>query len=95
MPWTPELVYADADQALGHCGPLFSVIWRQNTTREGARRLADSFRQWATAGQARHGLVTIIEADAPLPDPSAREDVAKFLQSISDESNKIQKKSDK
>lgn len=83
LPWTPKLVHAEHDYALGHCGRLFSVIWRDQTTVAGAHHLRTAYHDFAEPGQ-KYGLVTIIEADAPLPESEARDAVAEFLNGISE-----------
>lgn len=84
LSWIPKLIYCDANYALGHCGPLFAVIWRDETSVAAARHLQSAFHDWAQKGQ-KYGLITIIEADAPLPSSEARDAVAEFLKSISDQ----------
>ncbi len=83
LSWTAQLVHAEQDYALGHSGRVFAVIWRDQTTVAGARHLATAFHDFAEPGQ-KYGLVTIIEADAPLPDSDARDAVAEFLNGISE-----------
>jgi len=83
LPWTARLIHADEDYALGYCGRIFAVIWRNQTTVAGAQHLRSAYRDFATPGQ-KYGLVTIIEADAPLPESDARDTVAEFLNGISD-----------
>jgi len=81
--WTPHLVHAEHDYALGHNGPVFAVIWRDQTTVAAARHLKTAFHDFAKKGQ-KYGLVTIIEEDAPLPESDARDAVAEFLNGISE-----------
>ncbi len=83
LAWSPQLVHSDENYALGHCGPLFAVIWRDETSVDAARHLQKAFHDWAVEGQT-YGLVTIIEADAPLPSSEARDAVAEFLKSVGD-----------
>ncbi len=78
MSWTPHLVHKEHDYALGYAGPIFTVIWRHETTVPGAVALHTQYDRFRTAPQ--HGLVTIIEEGAPLPPSDARERIAKFLQ---------------
>jgi len=81
--WTPRLVHCDSDYALGHSGRIFAVIWREQTTVAGAEHLARAYQEFVKTGE-RYGLVTIIEADAPLPESDARDAVAEFLNGISE-----------
>lgn len=81
--WIPRLVHSETDYALGHCGRIFAVIWRDQTTVAGAQHLARAYHEFAKAGES-YGLITIIEADAPLPESEARDAVAEFLNGISE-----------
>lgn len=83
MAWSPQLVHADKDYALGSLGPIYIVVWRNETTLAGAQHLASGFGEFRRPGVA-HGLVTIVEPGAPLPDSDARETIAKFLRAASD-----------
>ena len=49
--WTPHLVHAEHDYALGHNGPVFAVIWRDQTTVAAARHLKTAFHDFAKKGQ--------------------------------------------
>jgi hypothetical protein len=84
LSWSPRLVHGDENYVLGYNGPLFAVIWRNLTTVAGARHLSSAFHEYAKAGR-KHGLVTVIEADAPLPESDARDAIAEFLNGISEQ----------
>ncbi len=83
MDWSPKLVHAEPDYALGSLGPVYVVIWRNETTLAGARHLASGFAEFRTPGKA-HGLVTIIEQGAPLPPAEPRDIIASFLKAASE-----------
>lgn len=80
--WIPTLVHSEHDFALGFAGPVYCVIWRNETTVEGGEKLHAGYNAFRKHSQ--HGLVTIVEEGAPLPKPEARERIAKFLGDSSD-----------
>ena len=79
----PRLDHQEPDFAVGSFDSIYCVVWRNDTTVQGAKALHEGFHRWAKPG-ARHGLVTIIQANAPLPASDARDEVASFLRSIGD-----------
>ena len=83
MDWSPKVVHAEPDYALGSLGPVYVVVWRNETTMKGARHLASGFTDFRTKGNP-HGLITIVEPGAPLPGSEPREIIADFLKSASE-----------
>jgi hypothetical protein len=84
MSFPPEswkLVTKEEDYALAHWQQVFAVLWRRETTVEGARDLARSCSAFAATQPRGIGLLTIVESGAPLPASAARNEIAEFLAS--------------
>jgi hypothetical protein len=62
---------------------VFNDIWRVNTTVDGVRHLQSGFDALARETSGGLGLLTVVEAKAPLPPADARKALARFLSSAS------------
>lgn len=58
---------------------IFAVVWRQDTTLEGARALHRQCLEFASKHPRGIGLLTIVSATAPMPPSPVRQAVADFL----------------
>lgn len=67
------------DYALATWQQIFAVIWRHETTMEGAAHLRAACTAFAKDNPSGIGLLTIVEAGAPLPGGPARKEIASFL----------------
>jgi hypothetical protein len=76
-----QLVTRNPDYALAHWRQVFMVIWRKETTIEGARHLHSACTAFAATQRQGIGLLTIVESGAPLPPSAARDEIASFLAS--------------
>ncbi|WP_437573812.1 serine/threonine protein kinase [Sorangium sp. So ce887] len=76
-PWS--LVTKDSDYILASWRQIFCVIWRQETTYEGVRRLHDGCRRFAKQHPRGIGLLTIVESGASSPPAPVREALSFFL----------------
>jgi hypothetical protein len=76
-----QLVVAHPDYALAHWRQVFLVLWRRETTMEGARHLETACTAFARTQPGGIGLLTIVESGAPLPPAAARDAIAAFLAS--------------
>jgi hypothetical protein len=82
MPPSPApavLLLADRDYALATAGPLFFIVWRVNTNIEAVREAHRRMTAHAAARGGHIGLVTIIEAGAPVPSGASRAELAGLL----------------
>lgn len=68
----------DANFCIASWRQLFVVIWRHDTNAEGLAALRRTFAQFA-ATHSPIGLLTIVEAKAPLPPAQVRSGLASFL----------------
>jgi hypothetical protein len=76
-----QLVVKHPDYALAHWQQIFAVLWRRETTAEGAAHLASACTAFARTQSRGIGLLTIVESGAPLPPSSVRASIAEFLAS--------------
>jgi hypothetical protein len=76
-----QLVARTPDYALAHWRQVFIVIWRNETTLEGAEHLHSACTGFASTQPGGIGLLTIVESGAPLPPAAARDFIASFLAS--------------
>jgi len=74
-----QLVAKKADYALASWQQIFAVIWRRETTIEGAEHLRTACAEFARTQPRGIGLLTIVESGAPLPPAPARKAIADFL----------------
>lgn len=75
----PDVIKVDPDFALASWNDVFMVIWRVNTTVEGARALRRECLGFAAKRPEGIALLTIVEEGAPMPAPESREVIARFL----------------
>lgn len=76
-PW--DLIVKQPDFALASWKQVFTVIWRRETTMEGAESLRSECRQFAERHPRGIALLTIVESGAPLPSSGPRKAIAEFL----------------
>ncbi|WP_437715862.1 hypothetical protein WMF45_05240 [Sorangium sp. So ce448] len=76
-PW--HLVTRQPDYILASWHQIFCVIWRRETTEDGARHLRDACAEFAKKHPRGIGLLTLVESGAPLPSAPARRAIASFL----------------
>jgi len=76
-----QLVRKHSDYALAHWQQIFAVIWRRETTVEGADDLRASCTAFARTQPRGIGLLTVVESGAPMPPAPARRAIADFLAS--------------
>jgi hypothetical protein len=76
-PWS--IVKEEQNYVLASWQQIFAVVWRHDTTREGAQALHRECREFATRHARGIGLLTIVSERAPMPPTSARQAVADFL----------------
>jgi hypothetical protein len=76
-----EVVGKSPDYALAHWQQVFMVIWRKETTIDGAQHLHHACTAFAHTQPRGIGLLTIVESGAPLPPSAARDAIATFLAS--------------
>lgn len=76
-PW--ELIAKQPDFALACWQHVFTVIWRRETTMEGAEQLRTECRAFAESHPRGIALLTIVESGAPLPSSGPRKAIAEFL----------------
>ena len=75
----PELHFVDADQALASWRTFFVLIWRNRTTVEGVRRASAELEAFARKHPHGVAMLTIVEADAPMPTTEARTTLGDML----------------
>jgi hypothetical protein len=59
--------------------PILAVVWRGETSLEGAKSLRSATSEFASRHPRGIGLLTIIGARAPLPAPAVRKALAQLL----------------
>jgi len=74
-----KLIVKTPDYALASWQQVFAVIWRRDTTIEGADHLRMGCTAFARTQPRGIGLLTIVESGAPLPPAPARRTIADFL----------------
>ncbi|WP_437284664.1 serine/threonine protein kinase [Sorangium sp. So ce406] len=74
-----HLVARHPDYILATWRQIFCTIWRQDTTKEGVRHLADACRGFAKQYPRGIGLLTIIEGGASFPPAPVRDALSAFL----------------
>lgn len=79
FPGDPYLVHCSENHAIGYCGPMILVAWRRLTTSAGVVHLRDVHQRVAPLHPGGVGLLTIIEANAPAPDATVREELARYM----------------
>ncbi|HET9953731.1 MAG TPA: hypothetical protein VFQ61_04490 [Polyangiaceae bacterium] len=72
-------VATSPDYALATWQQVFAVIWRRETTLEGAGHLRSACTAFAQHHPKGIGLLTIVESGAPLPVSAVRKEIAAFL----------------
>ena len=77
------LLAQEADFALGSWGDLFFILWKKNTTLEGAKAVRTHLLEFTRARPAGVGLLTIVEANAPVPAADVRKALAAVLADFS------------
>jgi hypothetical protein len=74
------VIHADSpDHRTGSWGQLFVVVWKVNTTMEGVTALRQGVTQLGKKNPQGIGLLTVVEANAPMPSSEARDAIATFL----------------
>jgi hypothetical protein len=76
-PWS--IVEKDDNYVLASWQQIFAVVWRQDTTLEGAQALQRECCKFATKHPRGIGLLTIVSEKAPMPASPVRQAVADFL----------------
>lgn len=76
-PW--NIVEKDDNYVLATWQQVFAVVWRRDTTPEGAQALQRECHRFATKHPRGIGLLTIVSEKAPMPPSAARQAVAHFL----------------
>ncbi|WP_437521435.1 serine/threonine-protein kinase [Sorangium sp. So ce726] len=76
-PW--QLIVKQPDYVLASWRQIFCIIWRQETTDDGVRRIGDSCTEFAKQHPRGIGLLTIIESRASLPPGHVRDALSAFL----------------
>lgn len=74
-----NIVEKDDNHVLASWQQIFAVVWRQDTTLEGAQALNRECLAFATKHPRGIGLLTIVSAKAPMPTSPVRRVVADFL----------------
>jgi hypothetical protein len=74
-----NIVEKNTNYVLASWRQIFSVVWRRDTTVDGARHLQRACRDFAKAHPRGIGLLTIVAEQAPMPSAAARQAVAEFL----------------
>lgn len=77
------VVCATTDHVMAHFADIFVIVWRNHTTMIGAREGQQAIAKFGLTRPEGIGLVTIVEADAPLPPAPVREAVAELLRASS------------
>jgi hypothetical protein len=72
-------MHTEEDVTFATCRTAFVVIWHNETSKAGVQLLSNWFAKFVKTQTKGVGLITIVEADAPLPSGRAREDLAKFM----------------
>lgn len=80
-PW--RIVALSHDYALASWQQIFAVIWRRETTMQGASHLRAGCTEFAMHHPRGIGLLTIVEARAPMPPSEPRNEIASFLHDAS------------
>src|SRR5688572_27233637 len=79
-----NIVKVTRDFALASFRDCFMVIWRHETTLDGARALRRGCFGFAETRPRGIALLTIVEEEAPMPPSDARAEIATFLRDGSD-----------
>jgi hypothetical protein len=74
-----NIVEKEDDYVLASWQQIFAVVWRRETTLQGARALLRECNQFATRHPQGIGLLTIVSEKAPMPASPVRKEVADFL----------------
>lgn len=74
-----DIVEEDNNYVLATWQQIFAVVWRWDTTLEGAGALQRECRTFATKHARGIGLLTIVSEKAPMPTSAARQAMAGFL----------------
>lgn len=76
-PW--NILEKDDNYVLASWQQIFAVVWRWDTTLEGAQALQRECSKFAMRHPRGIGLLTIVSEKAPMPASPARQAVASFL----------------
>lgn len=79
----PVLLSHDDDYATGHWGDVFFILWKKNTTMEATHQLRSNLVDFTRSHPAGVGLLTIVEANAPVPGADVRKALAAVLTDFS------------
>lgn len=74
-----NIVERDHNYILASWQQIFAVVWRSDTTLDGARALQRECSKFATWHPRGIGLLTIVSEKAPMPASPVRQAVASFL----------------
>jgi hypothetical protein len=77
------LLAHDADFAVGYWGDTFFILWKKNTTMEATQQLRGHLLEFTRSRPAGVGLLTIVEANAPVPGAEVRKALAAVLADFS------------
>lgn len=78
-----ELVYSNADLAVGTSGNLFFVVWKKETNTEGMNALRARFDAFSASRGKEVGLITVVAASAPMPEPGPKQALATWMSDVS------------
>lgn len=79
----PVLLAHDVDYATGHWGDMFFILWKKNTTMEATQQLRGHLVDFTRTHPAGVGLLTVVEANAPVPGADVRKALAAVLADFS------------
>lgn len=74
-----KVAVLEHDHCVAVWGPVVILIWRHETTLDGVRAVDERLHDFARTNPSGGGLMTIIEANAPLPEAHVRDALAGVL----------------
>lgn len=74
-----RVLVLEHDFCLATWGPVFICVWRHETTMDGVHALTQRFADFSHGAAHGAGLLTIVEANAPVPEGHVRDSLAGFM----------------
>jgi hypothetical protein len=79
-----RVIESTRDHAIGALRDVVLLVWRRDTSLAGTQAFDRAAHDLARALGTRVGLLTVVEAEAPIPSSAAREALSSAMKSCSD-----------
>src|SRR5438445_187344 len=84
MPDGPRIIESTRDHAIGAFRDVLFLVWRRDTSLAASRAFDRAAHDLARVVGTQIGLLTVVEAEAPIPTSAAREALSSTMKSCSD-----------